>query len=474
MHLKIYKNILFFLCAAIASRSEAQHRISAVGNNQAEARQRLRTLPSMTPVTAGKGTALKQRLIAESYYDTSGAAMTLQDSTWYTYSGLRGSTFDQRTLYYEYNLGFTSSGSYKDFSMVDVMADTVCYQSTSGYASFLVRRFLPDNKIIFMERGTTVTPPYNNFIRVHNFFNTNGYPDKIFTYHRNAVTNVWDSSQIRKVTYNASGLILSDSTFERSPGTMAWELFAAMSYQHNAQGNLVQYMSSQRYGTTWINDFRITNQYDASGSKVMAFTLEYNYGNGLVNSYRDTFEYRGAQPGFNTWIQQGWDTASNSWVRLNKSERHYNNQALVDSDSYYQWIPLAGSWVKLNTEVYQYNTYNNPVKMTNYLVSGMVTGVRNYYYQQYNDPTGISNHKKINARIYPNPAESQLNVHLPDARNKQVFISITDISGRMIRSAQLQWANDAEQIDIAGLTTGAYFIHISTPDGDNRQVFLKK
>lgn len=478
MNLKVYKNILFLLCTLAAFRSEAQRVIPNIGSNQtAEALYRLRSLsflPPFTPVPANKGTALKQRLIAESYYDTSGASMVLLDSTWHIYSGLRGSTFDQRTLSYEYSLGYNFIGNYKDLSMVDVMSDTVCYQSTSGYASFLVRRFLPDNRIIFMERGTTITPPYNNFIRVHSFFNASGYPDRIFTYQRNAVTNIWDSSQVRKLTYNSSGLILSDSTFERSPGAAVWTLSASMNYQHNAQGKLVQYMSSQRYGSAWVNDFRITNLFDASGNKVVTTTLEYNYGSGLVNSYRDSFEYSGTQTNFNTCIQQGWDTVSGSWVKYNKYERHYNNQSLVDTNSYYQWIPLSATWVKLNTEVYQYNAYNNPVKKTNHLVSGAVVGIRNYYYQQYNDPTGVSNHKKINATIYPNPAESRLYIQLPDAHNKQVLISITDISGRMIQSVQLQWTNNTGQIDVAGLTAGAYFVNISTPDGDARQIFLKK
>jgi hypothetical protein len=69
--------------------------------------------------------------------------------------------------------------------------------------------------------------------------------------------------------------------------------------------------------------------------------------------------------------------------------------------------------------------------------------------------------------LYPNPANDQIVILYHDKSEKEMSISITDLTGRLLKVVPLQ--NDKTIVDITDFSDGIYFINIV---GKNR--FLTK
>jgi|GEM_PF-4038406 len=75
-----------------------------------------------------------------------------------------------------------------------------------------------------------------------------------------------------------------------------------------------------------------------------------------------------------------------------------------------------------------------------------------------------TNNKNI-LRIFPNPNNGKLSIWIDLERRKDVLVSITDLHGRQVYSANLQSIqNHQEQIDLGSLSNGIYFIYVNGED----------
>jgi len=465
-------SIAMYLAMALPVNAQQTQLTKGYHDQMMEASQRLHSLPVYN-LQGHKGTAMKQRIIKWEHY-IGDVSPFLASSVSYQYSSNRGSTFDPITLQFSEMPKIT--GTYRDLTQSQVLADSIHYANNGGYFHDITRKFTTGNHILSEDQVPGYEAPFLNGMRSRREYGTNGYVNSVLLY-RLLGNNQWDTAQLRKLTYNTAGFITADSTFTKA--TNSWRLYTTTTYVHNPQGNLLREVHSKRIGNLWIDENEFTNTYDASGNKAISRISYFRNSLGRIEyGYRDSLEYSTALPLFTKRIIDDWDTTSNTWTRQFLHERHYNSQALPDTISISRWTPFINDWTPSIINVITYNGYGNPEKASYYSPAWGLREYADHHYELYDDVatsiTGAAK-KKIEAIVYPNPAQDQLHLKLPATeRGKQVSVVITDVSGRMLSAESLQWGQAVESFHIGHLLPAVYFITIQTTDGTMQQSFIKK
>lgn len=431
--------------------------------------------PSLMPVTAAanKGTAIKQRVIATTMYavNADGSSYSV-DSTVYKYSGKSSSAFDLHFLAYrEHYPGTHTGGTSRDFTEVAIQADSMTFHRVGATVLFAARTYTTAGKVATSYARPGNELPFSNGMLMINQYNAAGFVTAQQQLGWNTATTSWDTLRLRKLAYTASGWITRDTLYEYIGTNL--QPISFISYRHDAQGNLLQEASTERYGTGWRDVYRKNNAYDGQ-NRMIRSAYEFNLGNGLVATDLDSFEYTGSLKAFTKWTM--YTMISGNWVRSQKWEKHLNAQLLADTLRIMSWNPSTNVWDIGSTTAFQYNSYNNPVRSAVYMVNATTPGLINtYYYELFDDaPAAVQGIHKIAAAVYPNPAQEQLDIKIPDAPNKQVSIIITDISGRVMVTQQSEWKQETGQIGIGRLAAGTYLLHINVQGSNYQQTFVKK
>jgi hypothetical protein len=80
--------------------------------------------------------------------------------------------------------------------------------------------------------------------------------------------------------------------------------------------------------------------------------------------------------------------------------------------------------------------------------------------------------------VYPNPAQSSLNVHFITGSNNQHIVKITDLKGKVLKSVVKQvspFNSNIALIDVEELSDGVYLLVISDEKGnENKTLFVKE
>jgi len=123
-----------------------------------------------------------------------------------------------------------------------------------------------------------------------------------------------------------------------------------------------------------------------------------------------------------------------------------------------QSLPASTSREEIKTKLRQNaSLYPNPTAQMGY-------GILNFYktYQSY---LGVNDLKKIQVKIYPNPARNVINI----TSDKPVkSIEIYDVLGRLIKT------DTKNNINVSELSKGNYFIKIKTGDQELIEKFIKE
>ena len=80
-------------------------------------------------------------------------------------------------------------------------------------------------------------------------------------------------------------------------------------------------------------------------------------------------------------------------------------------------------------------------------------------------------------KLYPNPSSNLLNVDFgnqPELLNTKVTVEILDITGRVLKSDELQMSSDIYSINISNLNTGLYFMKVSSGTSSEVKKFMKE
>lgn len=74
--------------------------------------------------------------------------------------------------------------------------------------------------------------------------------------------------------------------------------------------------------------------------------------------------------------------------------------------------------------------------------------------------TAIVSHRSVDFSVFPNPANSELNIRLDGVLSDKVTLEILDMVGRKLRTEQFPPNVPMQGIDISGLPNGVYFINL--------------
>jgi hypothetical protein len=127
---------------------------------------------------------------------------------------------------------------------------------------------------------------------------------------------------------------------------------------------------------------------------------------------------------------------------------------------------FAGIILPGDSVVYQFNTQvnlnNGAYQMCAYTKLGNDVNRRN-------DTTCIGVNGSLGAnsisnffQAYPNPAHSQIFLHLPQmASNQDIWIDLLDAQGRIV--CRKRMTNEQEVLDVSNIPSGMYQLRIATP-----------
>lgn len=93
------------------------------------------------------------------------------------------------------------------------------------------------------------------------------------------------------------------------------------------------------------------------------------------------------------------------------------------------------------------------------------------------DFTAVEEHQSADAmHIYPNPANDLLTVNMTLAKADNTVITVMDLSGKVVKTVSVGNVNGTKNINlnIDDLSSGAYFIQVSSQQGKMTQKFIKK
>jgi hypothetical protein len=83
---------------------------------------------------------------------------------------------------------------------------------------------------------------------------------------------------------------------------------------------------------------------------------------------------------------------------------------------------------------------------------------------------------KEGVSIYPNPANTNINVELTYANSSNTYVNVTDITGKVVKEINLGTVSGTETISISleNLTNGVYFVEVINSNSKEVKKFVKK
>lgn len=467
---------LFLLLAAAVSGGF----VMAQGVNKSKHTQMLQQLlqpqqrNTVNPVQ--KTTATKYRVIAQSTYDNTGAAMT--DSIDLGYTGLRGSTFDYNLMLYPYNYQYSTTPMFNylgSFTRPHVLYDT-CIRWTvnpftnvfgiyeTDYATYDTTKLLT-YKEIFVD---SVSNRNMSFV---NSLNTAGNITLGQWFNLNMGVN--DSAFRQYFSYNTAGKLVKDSIYEYHAS--AWTMVSKTFYSYDAANNLTlidQWANASDSTLTLplVEQLKYTNTYDASNRLVTVLTALFD-GTALTNYVKDTFTYTGTNTFHTGWHQHQWDPINAYWAPLLNMQKHLNASSKPDTVTTYTFDSLANAWSPYYRDITTYNANGNPAQTNDFIYNwtsfpATPNYVTKYYYESYVDITGIKQVASAHSgMIFPNPATGNIAISkIAVADNTPVVVSFTDIKGQLVGRQYVRY-RDGVQLDVASLVPGVYHVMVSDSEG---------
>ncbi|PZF73005.1 T9SS type A sorting domain-containing protein [Taibaiella soli] len=422
-----------------------------------------------------KTTVIKQRLIASSDYNATNGVYDITDSSYFYYNGnnYRGSTFDYNMMSYDFNyepddmptfnapsqFGFTSVA--QPLTLTD---STISFQLDSNNNLVLLSRitgsYVNNNKIADYATYdlSTGTPMGNN-----RYLSTYDAQGRVATVVRmNWNNNNWDTADKRTIYYDAQGIQQTDTLTFYDSG--AWLPVGAIAYSYT-NNNLTQINMYEFTGSSWLLTQQYVNTYTASNQlQTSAYSVDTG-GTLLVPMSADSFGYTNNSAFCTYWLSSinplYFQLPSMPLVPAFLYEKHLNTQGLPDTT--HIDIPFLG---ESGSQVFTYNSSNNPI-----LEQDMVdtnTYITNYYYEDYDD-LAVNNIPKATANInvYPNPSTDMLNIRWDNFKaGTPVSIRIINAAGQTVHSESFGWRQTIENLSMANLQAGVYWISIADNSGN--------
>ncbi len=247
----------------------------------------------------------------------------------------------------------------------------------------------------------------------------------------NTTSSSLENSKRVSFTYNSGGLRTTEITEAWNSSSSQWENYTKEEYSYNSDDLIKTLQEKEWNGTNWENDEKIKVEYNSAGQT----TRE---------------------------VYQLW--SGTNWTYYIQLKMQYSNGNLTNVISY-AWDTGNSSFKKVEYHVYDYNSNNQCIQadMKKWDGSGWIldNGAPRliFHYESF-----LSNDKGLNKdlfTIYPNPAQSQINI---EASNNMPInnIRIIDMTGRTVYSTKAILNATSVTLPVNQLNRGVYILEVQS------------
>ncbi|RYZ48502.1 MAG: T9SS type A sorting domain-containing protein, partial [Sphingobacteriales bacterium] len=396
------------------------------------------------------------------------SAVNQDDSTYFRYSGTRGSSFDYDGTYHNYYFPQGDPGlDALTFGDITVQADTIKYWSINGPNMTLSEdisiSYTSSNKVLdYMYKDMSNLAGSQRAISV---YDAQGRVSTMIGMEWSPTLSQWDTSAKRILTYNTQNQVVTDSIFSYSLGD--WLPAQVFEYTYNSAGKLAEGVAKVDYMGTFLDIYSTEISYYPNNTIKDVVTNVNQSGVSLDPYQRDSFAYAPAN-GYASFHQTwAYDNTTSEFIPDSRITRNSNAQGLPDTTHYYSWDGTG--WVNEMYNTASYNSYANPVTIKTYEPTGAnfdQTYLYNFYYELYNDATPVATiPQEHQISVYPNPATDNVNIFWKGNEGNRVALRIVNASGQLVKTEMLNWNQTTEQVNISNLSNGVYFLTISDNTG---------
>lgn len=414
---------------------------------------------------SNRPTTQQQRVLSQVYLDSDNLP---SDSTTYTYSNMRGSDFDYYDFDFEYNIdhepgivpsSINPANMYS--SSMSAFADTIksnYSNNNNGQFTYSKGYYRSDNQIDSIITGfgdnTNLTP--NN--KIENTFNTAG---QIQSTTRLTIGNTTDYS-IDKYNYNAASTLITEDSLYYTTGSVT-QLDLVTSYKYNANNKLDSILTiATPNGISTVVDFTAFS-YNSNNMVQSVHYYELEPTTSVFElSEVDSFTYFNnfdAYQSVKYYSYDGGQIDEFGFIQGTLGVNGYpDSLKAITIDYDFNDTTTA-------TLVFEYNSFNNPIKIR-FFDNDTLDGGTNFRYQEYDDSTtSIKSIVNNSFEMFPNPFSNQISINNKSDLSGVCTISLTDFAGRIVFESNQSIHAGQNDIAIPQLAKGIYILELQNEKG---------
>jgi len=230
--------------------------------------------------------------------------------------------------------------------------------------------------------------------------------------------------------YNVSNVLTSNIMQTWVSG--AWVTTDSFVYTYDGNNNLMNELDLNWSGTAWVNN----NQwvYTYSGNNKVTYTIQTWTGSAWSNESVDNYTYSGGNLATDINQVYNGNIASNN-QELFYGYDSYNNNTSIVNEQY-----VANAWTDYDST--------------------------HLYYHETGTVNSVVNVNTLDAviSVYPNPAQSVINVSVSNSTIQPLLATLYDITGRALKTIPLN--NNVTQVSLNNISAGVYELVLADEKGN--------
>lgn len=259
-----------------------------------------------------------------------------------------------------------------------------------------------------------------------------------------------DEVEIEKAElyYDEDGMLLETIMYYQD---IDWQAYSRDTYTVNEE--LLQYEEFSYYkeGDDWFNNFQQIGKCNAEWQQ---YESNAYYFNDEINDWENAWKVDFIYDEFGNIQRENdfeWNEELNTWDLYASHDLNYNNEYSFDQ------LILPYDYISDDPSSRFINYLNHMLLVheysyINYETNEIELAGRDHYYYSEQDIQGLNQMPKLEARIYPNPANDYIQVEM-DTQMKPIQLQILDIQGRVVIEESVK---NHQAISISKLSSGFY------------------
>jgi len=414
-----------------------------------------------------KPTVIQQRVIAQAYSDPYG-----YDSTRYTYSGTRGSTYTHNLVGWGYSRELTTYyppllNNIREVPSSNMLADSIIlYTEDKDVGTIYAGHYRSDNKLDSFLSINIIDIGGNTFTKRHLSYYPGGYLKQKVT--RSGVGGLhYDTTYVQQLTYNnLFTQITSDSLFSGAPPVP----YQKRDYRYNTAGRVDTVVTTEiLMAASYYSEMNIYS-YTAEG-KIRSITTYLDKGDGVFDYLyaKDSFAYTDNSDYFTYWQEIDFER-DGSVMGGSRMIQYPGANSLPDS-AILSSLENNNTWQKALRLKYAYNSFNNPTHAQVTMSPDgpdEVSGLLRFYYEEYNDGLSVSGPVKSDQplTVFPNPLSKTLFIDWKASRDiGYCTLYLVNMAGQKVFQAKLKPQPGTNAVSLPELPGGSYTLLLLTPQG---------